>query len=151
MIIEDTIFQRSNHTGCLVIVHREKLWLPSQWLNILHNCWDFLSLYIYRKETVLLGEDYFIWVFSWRFGVLEVELHRYLGKHRDVFDDDSLDQLKLIDFERVWISHSLENEQLIWLLLIHDKVFTWDNCEHLLGTWHLHRNNFLSFPFIVCE
>ena len=75
-----------------------------------------------------------------------MELHRDLSEYWEIFNDDPFVKDELIVLEKVFSLLLFVNEKLILLLLIHDQVFSADNCQPLLIDRFLHSNNLIWFP-----
>jgi hypothetical protein len=74
-----------------------------------------------------------------------MKLHRNLGEYWDVLHQDSLVEFERVKLEYVLAQLSLENEKLVLLLFIHDKVFAADNGQSFFILRLLHSNDFIWF------
>ena len=68
---------------------------------------------------------------------MEVVLHAHLVEHWDIFHNNSFVQLV------VFVSCLLEHEQLVDLLLLHDKVLSRNNSQEFLADGLSHTDNLI--------
>jgi hypothetical protein len=138
----------------LLFIHLEELWLPIEWHLEIVNGFDAISLRfgeVKLKDPVLLDKDErSVLRLPWR-QCFEVELHADLVEDRDIFDAESVNLLKLI--LRLSISGwpSLEDKELIWLLLFHDEVFATDAGDVSVILRLADRNDLVGLPCLSFE
>lgn len=120
MVIVNSIILGSNNADSLIIVHQEKFRLSQQWNvkdhQVLHDFCLKVKLHYFvlfcKKDTV-----YRQLVLS----ISEDKLHRDASKFLRPFSDNyPLNETELILVSRVQCSGSLENEELVGKLFIHD-------------------------------
>ena len=109
----------------LVLVAHEITRLHCERLRKLVNLLDFLSVEIQLKNNLLFGENNCCVVLI-RKRIFEKVLHANLIEDRHFLDNDSFVQHVFI--RRLLIFIPFKNEQLILLLLVHDKVFAANDC-----------------------
>lgn len=120
----DTILWRGRDHNGLLIVHLEEFWLSIKRGFEAVDLRGPLCLEIEFDDASGLYEENLVGLSV--FGVLEVELHTNLVKNGHIFDNNSLDLLKLGFGISVDGSLLLENKELIGLLLLHNQVFATD-------------------------
>lgn len=55
-------------------------------------------------------------------------IHWNLGEDWNIFDDNSVEELKLVSDIWVIVVRPSENEELVGLLLVSDKILAWNDC-----------------------
>ena len=93
------------------------------------------------KNFLLFGENNLLWITI--LCVLKVIFHRHFFKVRDVLDDDPFLQYEIIKIFKFLGLLSFENEKLILLLLIHDKVLPRYDGQKIVILGFLHPDDFI--------
>ena len=121
----DAILHRSNDGYILVFTHQEVVRLSSQRHVEERKLRDSFVLKVEPNYSILAGKEQ-VRHFSIVLGNLEFELHGYFLKGWVVLDLNSLDLLKLVHrlLRSIQVLLPFENENLVRLVLIHDKFFT---------------------------
>lgn len=76
---------------------------------------------VHAEDTVNLCEDNCI-TFNRVLNNFEMVVHRNLGEDWNIFDDDSIQELKLVSDLWVIVVRPSENEELVCLLLVRDQI-----------------------------
>lgn len=126
----DTVFWRGRDHNSLLIVHLEEFWLSVERGFEAVDLRGPLCLEIELDDAGGLYEENLVGLSILR--VLKVELHTDLVENGHVFDNNSLDLLKLGFHTCVKGSLLLENEELVGLLLLHNQVFATDAGDELI-------------------
>ena len=112
------------------------------------NCGDNISFEVHFEDAINFGENDRVsnTILSW----FEVKLHANLLEKFNILKDDSVNLSELI-ISSVWILLSLEYEELICLLLIHDENLTRNNSQVLFILALGHGNNLTGFSRVSFE
>ena len=78
-----------------------------------------------------------------------MKLHGDFFKFWNVKKFDSLVELKLVSSFR--LDHSPEDEELIWLLLVHDEVLPCNHSQECVELANLHAYDFIIFPCLCVK
>ena len=130
----DTILRGGSDHNCLGIIHLEELWLSQKWVGKLVESVDLLGVKVQSDDSISLHENEGV---QTRVRVLEVVLHAHFVEDRDVFHNNSF--VELI----VFVSCLLEHEELVDLLLLHDKVLSRNNSQEFFTNGLSHTNNLI--------
>lgn len=114
----DTILRGGSDHNSLGIIHLEELWLSQKRVGELMESVDLLGVKVQSDDSISLHENEGV---QTRGRVLEVVLHAHFVENWDVFHNNSFVELVVL------VSCLLKHEQLVDLLLLHDKVLSRNN------------------------
>ena len=144
-----SVLCRGDDHQILLIVHLEELRLAIQWHledvdgfdALLHRLCE-----VQLQYPVLLHKDECGVVTLARLQGFEVKLNAHLVEDRDVFHTQP-ELLHELVFGLAALSRSsLEDEQLVWLLLLHDEVLSTNASDVLLVLGLSERNDLVRLP-----
>ena len=130
----DTVLWGSCDHDCLGVVHLEELWLSQKRVGELVQGVDLLRVKVKSDDSISLHENEGI---QTRVGVLEVVLHAHFVEHWNVLHHNSFVELV------VFIACFLEHEELVNLLLLHDKVLSRNDSQEFLANRLSHTDDLI--------
>jgi hypothetical protein len=140
---------RRNCQNCLIVIGHELVWLVKKGLfKTIDRC-HFFCFKIKFKDFVSFCEQDGVSI-SLEI-MLEVVEHANLVKDWNIFDHNSFVKLKLVIFKLTRTLDSLENEELILLLLTHNEVFTTENGKPVLIFRFLKSDNLIRLSGICVK
>jgi hypothetical protein len=101
---------------------------------------DLVRYEVHFKDTIDFGENNCV---NYPAIIrLKMEIHANLLENLDIFKDNSIDLSVLIN-STIWVWDSLEHEELIGLLLIHDKNLSCNDSQIVLILTLCHGDNLI--------
>lgn len=138
MVIIDTVVHRGDDGNGLLVVHVEEFWLSTEWLLQLNKLSCLLCVEVKLHDRLFFGEEDVGRISAMLCG-LETELHANAVEFLSLLNIDGLDKLEFVHgIHCIQVLFSLEQEELVWLLLVHNQVLSTDNRKNLLVLRDLH-------------
>lgn len=146
MVIVNAVVDGCNDRYALIVIHIEELRLSAQRLLQNDQLSRLFGVEIQLHDGLLLREKDVSGI-SIMLRALEAELHADRVVGRVVLDINLFEENELVHGSlSIQILDPLEDEQLVWLLLIHYEVLARNDCQDLLILRDLHRDDLIRLP-----